>query len=88
MTMPMAVTSGTMNMNVATGVDITGKAHFTNVAASMVPDARERDFEMSYTFRPSKTSSMSLVGVTRMNAGNDASAPTDRVVGLRWSKTF
>ncbi len=66
----------------------TGVLDFVSQSISLRPTAIEHDIELAYTTVTGRDSRLSAALMLRQNPGQDATAPLDRVAGLRWVTSF
>lgn len=86
---PLVVKSGSLNLNVPTGLEYdSGIMQYENRKVSVVPSAIERNIEANYYVPTSPISGLSLTGVYRMNPENNDSNPSQKVVAVRWQSLF
>lgn len=85
---PMVVKSGRLDMTVPTGMSEDGVMQYENRSISMAPKDLEYDFELNYFTPLSSSSSLSIAGMYRMNPGHDSNAEDQKILALRWQKSF
>jgi subtilisin family serine protease len=86
---PLRVEAGSAALRVPTGYDYaTRQSVFSNPVATLVPDARELDFELGLSGRFGPFEHVQLNGFHRLNPGHLANVPDDMGVLLRWQTNF
>lgn len=85
---PLHARSGSLRYSVVTGVTAQGEPIYGTHTVQLAPTAREWTMETRYATRLSLDATLSAAAVLRMNADNDASAPAQLVMGLRYSLRF
>jgi hypothetical protein len=70
--MPVSITSGKANFNIASSVSANGDIQSSDISSSMSTTNREIDFGLFYNYNPTKNSALALNVELRNNyAGTD-----------------
>lgn len=86
---PLSARSGSLTYSVVDSVDPdTGAPHYSQRTVDLKPRAREWVAETRYVTRLSVNSSVTAVAALRQNPDNDATAPSQVVMGLRYNRSF
>jgi hypothetical protein len=87
-TLPSRVVSGGISLVAGVDVDrLTGAPLIGIVPVSLTPSGHERRFELSW-MSPTKTGSIGLTAMHRVEPNHDASAKSENAFGLRLAHTF
>ena len=85
---PAKITSGALSLTGAVAQRADGSLSYATQTLTLRPTGTERDLEITYASAFGKSGRLSSVMMWRINPGHDASAPPDRLIGLRYSRTF
>ena len=86
---PLRITGGTVTLNVPTGIDyLSGAIERTAERASLVPQGREIDIELSYGFSPLAGFDVQANLLYRREPGHVRSAPDDATLLVLLKRTF
>jgi len=85
---PLHARTGTLRYSVVTGITEQGDPIYGTHTVNLAPTAREWTMETRYATRLSRDASLSAAAVLRMNPDHDAGAPSQLVLGLRYSLSF
>ncbi len=85
---PLRPESGTLTLDLPTGVDAEGGLVRANRAVDLRPSGRERQTEVSYLRQLGSTSSLGIFAIYRSEPNHDALAADERVVAVRYSAAF
>jgi subtilisin family serine protease len=86
---PLRVEGGSANLRLPTGYDYaTRQSRFSNLSASLAPDARELDVELGFVGKVGPFEQVQLNGYHRVHPGHRADVPNDTGVLLRWQSDF
>ena len=86
--MPPKVTSGSMSLTGAVAQRPDGSLSYATQTLNLRPTGTEKDLELSYASPIGKAGKLSSVMMWRQNPGHDASAPLDRLLGVRYNSVF
>lgn len=85
---PLRAQSGNLVYSVVDHVDDDGEAVYAQHVVNLKGTARELVAETRYLLRLSDTASITAAAALRMHADHEASAPTQRVIALRYTLKF
>lgn len=85
---PMRTRSGEAVATLQTGVDADGAPITGTRRYALVPDGRERVFEIAYRRAIGRDTQLGAVLALRREPNHDAAAPDDAMVALRWRRIF
>jgi hypothetical protein len=84
----MTVTGGQFSLSLPTGLNQEGIMQFSNQSINLKPIKIEKDLEVNYFAPLDNSSALSIVSAYRFNPGNDENANPDKLIALKWFKSF
>ncbi len=85
---PLHARAGTLRYGVVTGVTADGEPIYGTHTVNLAASAHEWTMETRYATRLGRQASLSAAAVLRVNPDNDATAPSQLVLGLRYNLGF
>ncbi len=80
---PLRATAGSMQLDLPTAVDASGRVLRSATSVALVPGGREVMTELAYSVPLDKRTMLGVSYLNRRHANHDASAPTEHVVAAR-----
>ncbi len=80
---PLRATAGSMQLDLPTAVDASGRVLRSATSIALVPGGREVMTELAYSIPLDKRTLLGVSYLNRRHANHDASAPTEHVVAAR-----
>jgi len=87
LSMPLKTVGGVMGVEQVSYNDA-GELVYSSSNIALKSSANELDFALGYSFAPSKLDTLSASLMRRLNPGNDASLPAEKIAIMSWRGKF